>query len=150
MQLDQSPLQDCVNRQASYSKLEDGAHVFSVFVNTSGGAFVASEFLWTIDTVAPTAVVDVGQPFTNEQNVTVHVTFSEFCGGFSCTNSSFCDVSCPVSALPHWWLLQLFLVLSRPQALALSFSFEILSQFSNSKFCKQNFLKFAQKVQYVV
>lgn len=97
VQLDQSSLQDCVNRQASYSSLNDGAHVFQVFVNTSSGAFAASEFRWTIDTVSPTAVVDGGQPFTNGQNVTVNVTFTENCAGFSCTNASFCDVSSPTS-----------------------------------------------------
>jgi len=90
--LDQSSLQDCVNRQASYSSLKDGAHVFQVFVNTSSGAFAASEFRWTIDTVPPTAVVDGGQAFTNGQNVTVNVTFTENCAGFSCTNASFCDL----------------------------------------------------------
>ena len=47
------------------------------------------------DTVAPTAVVDAGAAFTNAQNVTVNMTFSEICehdGGFVCTNSSFCEV----------------------------------------------------------
>jgi len=97
VQLDQSPLSDCANRRASFSNLEDGVHVFSVFFNTSGGVSVASEFRWIIDTVAPTAVVDGGQAFTNGQNVTVNITFSETCDGFICTNASSCDVSCPTS-----------------------------------------------------
>lgn len=90
--LDQAPLQDCANRQASYSYLDDGVHVFSVYVNTSGGPSVASEFHWTVDTVAPTAVVVGGQAFTSAQNVEVNVTFSEVCDGFTCTNASFCDL----------------------------------------------------------
>ena len=52
------------------------------------------------DTVAPTAVVVAGAAFTNAQNVTVNITFSEICehdGGFVCTNSSFCEVSCTTS-----------------------------------------------------
>ncbi|KAG0609988.1 hypothetical protein M758_7G030200 [Ceratodon purpureus] len=93
-QLDQFPSTDCVTGRAFYSNLTDGDHNFSVAVNSSSGAVGASEFGWTIDTVAPTAVVVAAQKFTNAQNVTVNITFSETCengGGFVCTNSS-CDL----------------------------------------------------------
>ncbi|KAG0558527.1 hypothetical protein KC19_10G034900 [Ceratodon purpureus] len=90
--LDQMPLLDCLTMRASFDNLQDGAHIFSVSVNTLSGDLIASEFRWDIDTVAPTAVVNGGQAFTNGQNVTVNITFSEVCVGFFCTNESFCDL----------------------------------------------------------
>lgn len=49
------------------------------------------------DTISPTAVVDAGQAYTNAVNVTVNITFSKACnngGGFVCTGTNSCDVSC--------------------------------------------------------
>ena len=56
------------------------------FVDTSGGPLAALEFCWTIDTIAPTALMDGGQAFTNEENVLVNITFRELCSGFIYTN----------------------------------------------------------------
>ena len=48
LQLDQMPLLDCLTMRASFDNLQDGAHIFSVSVNTSSGDFIASEFRWDI------------------------------------------------------------------------------------------------------
>ncbi|KAK4776337.1 hypothetical protein SAY86_005025 [Trapa natans] len=97
--LDDGILAKCEERRASYYGLGDGSHSFVVCANGSLGVGCAS-YNWTIDTVPPTAVVIASEPFTNDFNVSVTISFSEPCprggggggGGFRCPSVDACNL----------------------------------------------------------
>ncbi|KAL3696418.1 hypothetical protein R1sor_010494 [Riccia sorocarpa] len=94
-ELDDAPFEDCADRMRVYTGLSDGDHVFTIFASTSKGVFYTNKQFWTVDTKPPTASISAGPAFTNAENVSVAIQFSEPCtgnGGFQCNNASSCSV----------------------------------------------------------
>ncbi|KAM7272613.1 hypothetical protein ACFE04_027276 [Oxalis oulophora] len=92
--LDNSAASDCRNGKVLYTSLADGNHTFEVCNNGSQG-FACAAYYWTVDTIPPTAFVTALSPFTNAQNVSVNITFSEPCtggGGFTCSSINACNL----------------------------------------------------------
>uniref|UniRef100_A0A1D1YIJ6 Glutathione transport system permease protein gsiD n=1 Tax=Anthurium amnicola TaxID=1678845 RepID=A0A1D1YIJ6_9ARAE len=84
--LDDHTPSTCGSRKAYYTGLPDGEHKFEVCVNGHKGVGCAS-YSWSIDTVSPTAYISASTYFTNAENVSVDISFSEPCsggGGFRC------------------------------------------------------------------
>ncbi|PIA51132.1 hypothetical protein AQUCO_01100163v1, partial [Aquilegia coerulea] len=70
-------------------------HHFIVNVTTADGEKNSSSYKWFIDTIAPTASITTERMYTNAENTTLMITFSEPCtgqGGFKCINTSTCDI----------------------------------------------------------
>lgn len=56
------------------------------------------------DTIPPTATIFSEQNYTSAEKIAIDVTFSEACtgkGGFTCLNSSICDVSGFLTSFYH-------------------------------------------------
>ncbi|KAK3033505.1 hypothetical protein RJ639_032734 [Escallonia herrerae] len=84
---------ECDAGEISYTGLQDGNHTFEVCANGSLGC---ASYIWTVDTVAPTAYVTAATPFTGAPYVTVNIVFSKPCaggGGFRCASVDACNVS---------------------------------------------------------
>ncbi|KAI4348316.1 hypothetical protein L6164_009051 [Bauhinia variegata] len=70
-------------------------HKFLINVTSHEGERNSSAYSWFIDTIPPTAIISSEEMYTNAKKITVNITFSEPCtglGGFSCLNSTNCDV----------------------------------------------------------
>lgn len=92
--LDNIASYSCNSKKVSYKGLHDGDHTFKVCANGSLGVQHCSIYMWTIDTVPPTAHVSATSPFTSMSNATVHISFNKPCtggGGFRCT-SEYCSL----------------------------------------------------------
>ncbi|KAK2993223.1 hypothetical protein RJ640_005191, partial [Escallonia rubra] len=85
---------ECDAGEISYTGLQDGNHTFEVCTNGSIGVGCAS-YIWSVDTVAPTAYVTAATSFTSAPNVSVNISFSEPCaggGGFRCASVNACNL----------------------------------------------------------
>eukprot|EP01018_Ginkgo_biloba_P009481 Gb_04485 [translate_table: standard] len=92
--LDDKSSTDCSSRRISYATLTDGEHIFEVSVKTLSGVHSA-QYSWKVDTLPPTASVMARPAFTNAENVSVDISFSELCtgrGGFRCSVWSACNL----------------------------------------------------------
>ncbi|XP_040968481.1 uncharacterized protein [Gossypium hirsutum] len=96
-ELDGQRLKSChVGNLVLKNLTADRKHNFLLNVTTQNGDKNSSAYSWFIDTIPPTAKISSEQNYTNAEKITVDITFSEACtrhGGFSCLNSSNCDVS---------------------------------------------------------
>ncbi|KAK6920681.1 hypothetical protein RJ641_014359 [Dillenia turbinata] len=93
--LDNQISEDCADKNVSFTSLPDGKHKFEVCAaaNQSQEA-VCNSYYWTIDTVRPTAYLTASTLFTNAQNISVNISFSEPCtrdGGFKCSAPDACN-----------------------------------------------------------
>lgn len=85
---------DCIQKEVSFTNLQDGVHMFEVCANGSQGVGCAKHN-WTVDTIPPTAYVTASTSFTDAQNVSVDVSFTEPCsggGGFGCSSGNACNL----------------------------------------------------------
>ncbi|WOL18428.1 hypothetical protein Cni_G27223 [Canna indica] len=88
--LDNYSSSSCDSKEATYSGLLDGDHMFEVCVSGSQRVRCAS-YNWTVDTIPPTAYVSTVSSFVDGSDVWVNVSFSEPCtggGGFGCSLSN--------------------------------------------------------------
>ncbi|KAH9791927.1 hypothetical protein KPL71_003931 [Citrus sinensis] len=95
-QLDDQILRPCPPDVVVLKNLTvNGQHDFLLNVTTSSGERNSSSYSWFIDTLPPTATILSKQNYTNAEKITIDIKFSEACtgkGGFTCVNSSNCNV----------------------------------------------------------
>ncbi|KAH9743466.1 hypothetical protein KPL70_003314 [Citrus sinensis] len=95
-QLDDQILRPCPTDVVVLKNLTlNGQHDFLLNVTTSSGERNSSSYSWFIDTLPPTATILSKQNYTNAEKITIDIKFSEACtgkGGFTCVNSSNCNV----------------------------------------------------------
>ncbi|KAD2806044.1 hypothetical protein R6Q59_028973 [Mikania micrantha] len=88
---------NCSSGEASYTKLQDGNHMFKVCTNRHHSTRCVT-YNWTIDTVPPTAYITASTSFTNTSFVTAYISFSEPCSGggdgdgFKCSSAKNCGL----------------------------------------------------------
>lgn len=84
----------CETGEISYVGLKDGNHTCEVCTKGSRGVGCAT-YTWIVDTMPPTAYVAAATYFTNAQNFSVNISFSEPCsgrGGFQCASMNSCNL----------------------------------------------------------
>ncbi|KAM1009203.1 hypothetical protein ACFX13_045504 [Malus domestica] len=95
-QLDGQILSPCPARAIVLKNLTVNCHhEFRLNVTTRDGRRNSSAYSWFIDTIPPTATIFSERNYTSAAKIAIDVTFSEACtgrGGFTCLNSSSCDV----------------------------------------------------------
>ncbi|KAK6924828.1 Bacterial Ig-like domain 12 [Dillenia turbinata] len=85
---------DCESRNVSYIGLQDGNYTFEVCTKGFQGDGCTT-YNWIVDTVPPTASITASTSFTNAQNISVNISFSEPCtggGGFRCLDVNVCNL----------------------------------------------------------
>ncbi|KAK6924829.1 hypothetical protein RJ641_009155 [Dillenia turbinata] len=94
--LDDQISQNCTGKNVSITGLEDGEHMFEVCATGSQSQEPGcASHNWTIDTIPPTANLTASTLYTDAQNVSINISFSEPCtqdGGFKCSAVDACNL----------------------------------------------------------